>query len=159
MYPVHQRTSCVNVGKPPNQPPGACACPAQWRLPWGWGAWNEMTPSKSPLRPKSRLSHGFSWPPPTPGKAGWGRQLTSPPLAYSITKHRRSWVWKAYFSACGEGRWPVGRPGGGGKEGSLPSCEGKGHRRFCTCNPCPGLGPGNQAARLPTLAPPFVGGE
>lgn len=26
--------------------------------------------------------------------------LTSPPLAYSITKQSRSWVWKAYFNVC-----------------------------------------------------------
>lgn len=52
--------------------------------------------------------------PPAPSPHTWERdtqksrqaaRLTSPPLAYSITKHRRSWVWKAYFSACGEGEW------------------------------------------------------
>lgn len=36
----------------------------------------------------------------SPLKSSQVAQLTSPPLAYSITKHRRSWVWKAYFSAC-----------------------------------------------------------
>ena len=29
------------------------------------------------------------------------RKLTSPPFAYSITKHSRSCVWNAYFSVCG----------------------------------------------------------
>lgn len=28
------------------------------------------------------------------------RSPTSPPLAYSMTKQRRSWVWKEYFRAC-----------------------------------------------------------
>ena len=44
-------------------------------------------------------------------------------MAYSITKHRRSWVWKAYFSACGK---EGGGMGGGKMAGSLLGPSGHG---------------------------------
>lgn len=60
----------------------------------------------------------------TPGLEGApGPRLTSPPLAYSITKQRRSWVWKAYFSAYGRpGR--LGQGWGAANIHTLLSCPG-----------------------------------
>lgn len=34
---------------------------------------------------------------------------TSPPLAYSMTKQRRSWVWNEYFRACNEAQQTLAR--------------------------------------------------
>lgn len=45
------------------------------------------------------------------GYGAGGGEGTSPPLAYSITKQRRSLVWKAYFRACnggGQSEWEGG---------------------------------------------------
>ena len=54
-------------------------------------------------------------------------------MAYSITKHRRSCVWKAYFSACGKEGGSVGR---GKMAGSL-----LGPRRHGAADPLPALSP------------------
>ena len=86
-------------------------------LPQGEGAKGKRHSSKPPSAPHTQEQKDSE------GQAGgWGQ--TSPPLAYSITKHRRSWVWKAYFSACGK---EGGGMGGGKMAGSLlgPSRHGR----------------------------------
>lgn len=61
-----------------------------------------MTLNKLPPPPVTHIPTSLrsSLPPSPLPEVGQAAQLTSPPLAYSITKHRRSWVWKAYFRAC-----------------------------------------------------------
>lgn len=102
------------------------------------GRWTKMTSSMSPSAPA--VSPTVPLASPTlrrsrPDSRAGAAQLTSPPLAYSITKHRRSWVWKAYFRACGR---QAARVGGG------------------TLHTHPLLGPGrgNQPARARIPAPP-----
>lgn len=66
-----------------------------------------LSPQDACARP--HLTHVFLLP-SLPPHSGQAARLTSPPLAYSITKHRRSWVWKAYFRAC-EGNQNAGTEG------------------------------------------------
>lgn len=66
-----------------------------------------LSPQDACARP--HLTHVFLLP-SLPPHSDQAARLTSPPLAYSITKHRRSWVWKAYFRAC-EGNQNAGTEG------------------------------------------------
>lgn len=100
---AQQHSSSVNLDESLPQPAPVCPLPASW----GAGE-HLMTFNKPPfflLPPQHAYkqipnSHRSFLPPSPPPKIGQVPQLTSPPLAYSITKHRRSWVWKAYLRAC-----------------------------------------------------------
>ena len=57
-------------------------------------------------------------------RAALGQGPTSPPLAYSMTKHRRSCVWKEYFRACEgsrAGTWPSAGQGSALWSGGPPA--------------------------------------